>query len=442
MNNESEKDLYSPLYDRWLLLTQHDFGNGISINRDCVALLGRISILSNVSSKVCEGKEIKGCWASNNYFAGLYFVSVSTIQDWIKRLSDCGLVTRHTVFDGKITHRYMTVNYDVINSICKERNPSEYAGTKQNKTEGVCQNPGSPPPEFSGDPHPESRVTPTQISGYPPPGNPAYSKEISKEKRKEINNILLGEDNCSAVSSSVISSSDSFNSVTNELEKGVNNFMAKSVTVKCKDTGLQMDRDLAYKVPNKNYYYSSEEAYNSRLVECCDTKTKLPHNECYEDNSLSTTRYFSSEEAFKKYTANTTYRNKCIDFMFDVMGFNGNNSRLDTRFYKDLESYSDVGFEIVYEVLDGERKSIEWAINNKNFETQYQQIKYIFAIVNNNIMKYQKIHKEQELSAALANRNDNDMEYMDDPETWMDYITPKKPKKRSEAFLKAISEGF
>lgn len=129
--------------------------------------------------------------------------------------------------------------------------------------------------------------------------------------------------------------------------------------IKLQDTGEFSTSDVAYKAPNKKYY--------------------------------------SSEEAYLKMKTNAEYRQKCIDKMFDLLGYK-NNMVIPTFFYKKLKEFEGIGYDVLLDTMNGKENDIYWAIKNKIFAGETAKVMYITAILNNNIMDYykRKIAREKE----------------------------------------------
>lgn len=127
--------------------------------------------------------------------------------------------------------------------------------------------------------------------------------------------------------------------------------------VKCVDTGELSTSDLAYKAPNG--------------------------------------KYFSSEANYKQWEENKTYRLKCIDKMYEIMGYKP-KMILPTYFFKKLKDFEGVGYLALYNTMITQSKSIDWALKNKDFGSETAKVMYIVAILNNNVMdEYKKIVKEK-----------------------------------------------
>ena len=134
--------------------------------------------------------------------------------------------------------------------------------------------------------------------------------------------------------------------------------------VKLVDTGEMSTNDVAFRAPNK--------------------------------------KYFSSEEAYIKWNTNKEYKNKCIDKMFEIMGYKP-RMVLPTYFFKKLnEDYEGVGYELLYNTMIAQTIAIEWSLANKIFTVETAKVMYVMAILKNNVMdEYKKIVKAQKHNKGL-----------------------------------------
>ncbi len=106
-------------------------------------------------------------------------------------------------------------------------------------------------------------------------------------------------------------------------------------------------------------------------------------------------------------------RIELIDKMLEIMNFEP-NAKFPTSFTKKIkelkESYSYV--EIKYAIFNLEEKLL-WAVNNKEFQSDYNKINYLMAIIQNNINQCRKdlmeINKKQEV---MKKSNDIDLSTM------------------------------
>ena len=116
--------------------------------------------------------------------------------------------------------------------------------------------------------------------------------------------------------------------------------------VKLQDTGEYSTSDVAYQAPNKKYY--------------------------------------SNEAAYKKIIINTTYRQKCIDTMYELLEYK-EFMKIPTYFYKRLKECEGYGYDVVYRCIQNKAKDIKWALNNKDFNSEVGKMMYIWAILNNSM---------------------------------------------------------
>ena len=158
--------------------------------------------------------------------------------------------------------------------------------------------------------------------------------------------------------------------------------------VKLVDTGEMSTNDVAFRAPNK--------------------------------------KYFSSEEAYIKWNTNKVYRNKCIDKMFEIMGYK-QGMILPTYFYKKLKDFEGVGFEALFNTMNSQAKVIQWALTNKNFNGEIAKVMYIMAILNNNVMdEYKKIVKSQKYKATELKGLKADIIYFDE------FMQPSQPSQQNQ----------
>lgn len=132
--------------------------------------------------------------------------------------------------------------------------------------------------------------------------------------------------------------------------------------VKLRDLGIPGDSDTAYKAPNK-LYYSSKAAYDALL-----------------ESEIN--------------------RKKCIDALFDMLEYK-KELRPPSYLYKKLKECESYGYDIVYETILDQAENIEWAIHNKEFNSEINKIAYIMSIVQNHLMD---IYKQQKRAEAFRKR--------------------------------------
>ena len=116
--------------------------------------------------------------------------------------------------------------------------------------------------------------------------------------------------------------------------------------VKLQDTGEYSTSDVAYKAPNKKYY--------------------------------------SNEAAYKKMQINAEYRQKCINAMYELLEYK-DFMKIPTYFYKRLKECEGYGYDVVFRCMQMKASSIQWALHNKEFNTEVGKMMYIWAILNNSM---------------------------------------------------------
>ena len=126
--------------------------------------------------------------------------------------------------------------------------------------------------------------------------------------------------------------------------------------VKLVDTGEYSTQDQAYKAPNGKYY-------SSQIV--------------YEQN------LFQNE-----------MRNKCIDKIFELFDIR-KGMKISTIFFRKLAELEPYGYDVVYNTIEHNSVSIEWALNNKEFSSESGKVSYVMAIVQNNINDEYKFKQKQ-----------------------------------------------
>lgn len=139
--------------------------------------------------------------------------------------------------------------------------------------------------------------------------------------------------------------------------------------VKIQDTGQYGSSDEAFRAPNKKYY--------------------------------------SSEEAWQKIQLNNTYREKCVEFVMDLLGYQP-GMKLPTLTYKKIREYENpYGLDVLYETMCAQKNACLWALQNKQFNGETAKIMYLFAIFQNNAMEQWKRKVAARREVAIAERQSN-----------------------------------
>ena len=88
-------------------------------------------------------------------------------------------------------------------------------------------------------------------------------------------------------------------------------------------------------------------------------------------------------------------RKKCIGLLMEILGYK-KGVRLPSNTYSYLKQYKDTcGYDVVYETIERQRESIEWALANKQFCDDRSMVSYVFAIIQNNIMETIRLNESR-----------------------------------------------
>lgn len=94
-------------------------------------------------------------------------------------------------------------------------------------------------------------------------------------------------------------------------------------------------------------------------------------------------KYYSSQAAYDRIVEVRQQKRQCIDKIGEILDI-GANEFVPPVMVKMIGKYNKVGFDVLYEVLCEQEKSIRWALDTKNFRNDFQAAKYIDAILGNN----------------------------------------------------------
>ena len=117
----------------------------------------------------------------------------------------------------------------------------------------------------------------------------------------------------------------------------------------------------------------------SRKVKLQDTGEFGINTQAYQAQNK---KYYSSKEAYQKIARNAEYRAKCIDGMYALLEYK-DFMKLPTYFYKRLSECEGYGYDVVYHCMKKKARDIQWAIHNKEFNSEVGKMQYIWAILNN-----------------------------------------------------------
>lgn len=132
-------------------------------------------------------------------------------------------------------------------------------------------------------------------------------------------------------------------------------------------------------------------------------KVKLQDTGEYSTNDVaykgSNGKYYSSEAAYKKIETNTEYRKRCIEGMYALLDYQ-DYMKIPTYFYKRLKECEGYGYDVVFRCMKMKARDIQWALANKDFDSEIGKMMYIWAILDNGM--------NDALKAVVAERREEE----------------------------------
>lgn len=118
-------------------------------------------------------------------------------------------------------------------------------------------------------------------------------------------------------------------------------------------------------------------------------------------------KYYSSQKAYKNISVEKEYRSECIGFMYNLLGYDS-FMKLPTIFYKKLQGWKPFSYRVVRKCMDNKASSIDWALNNKDFNGEVSKMMYICAILDNGMVDALKeVRKEDRIKARKVVKNES-----------------------------------
>ena len=127
-----------------------------------------------------------------------------------------------------------------------------------------------------------------------------------------------------------------------------------------------------------------------RIVKCQDTGEKSTNDKAYK---APNGKYYSSAEAYQEIAAQKEARNECINYLYELLDYD--DIPAPTAMYKLLDEMKKCGYDVILTTLERCEDKILWALNHKEFNNEYNKIKYIMTIVRNNIVDVYKEKKDK-----------------------------------------------
>lgn len=95
-------------------------------------------------------------------------------------------------------------------------------------------------------------------------------------------------------------------------------------------------------------------------------------------------KYYTSLEGYENLLKENREREKTINSIAEFLEY-PEGAKLPGVTYRKLKELEPFGYSTVFEVICENARSIEWAMQNKDFANDAGRVMYIFGIVRNNI---------------------------------------------------------
>lgn len=135
----------------------------------------------------------------------------------------------------------------------------------------------------------------------------------------------------------------------------------------------------------------------SRLVKCQDTGEKISSDIAFKVCTKRGNKYWSSEDAYNTYIKSEEDRLRCISAMLDILNYS-EGMFISTWYLKKLKEWKNYGYDVVLSTISNKRSAIEWCLSAKEFKSEDAKVRYICAIIQNNLNdEYLKKKKEKKI---------------------------------------------
>lgn len=142
-----------------------------------------------------------------------------------------------------------------------------------------------------------------------------------------------------------------------------------------------------------------------QLVKCHDLNEKRPKEYCYK---APNGKYYSCKEAYDNMVENHEWQNKCIDKYREWVGRKDAGPSIWTKKMQEVKVY---GNEVIYAAMLLCGDSAKYAVAHKDFKNEYQMAAYLWAIVNGNLLKADKLIKERNRREKEAKIQESSYQY-------------------------------
>ena len=161
------------------------------------------------------------------------------------------------------------------------------------------------------------------------------------------------------------------------------------------------------------YYLYHKEVFTLRKVVCRVTGEYGTSDKFYKVIENGKNKYYKSEEIYKGYKKQQLYRQKTLDLIFDLLGYEEDQYLPPMLLGKIKKLNNYFTYEVIYETFQQSHKTLQYWINIKEkFSSEYSRINYMMAIIQN---KINSIGKQLKRKKLIQIKNiDVDMEIMNE----------------------------
>ena len=141
-----------------------------------------------------------------------------------------------------------------------------------------------------------------------------------------------------------------------------------------------------------------------KLVDTGEVVEKLPTH-FYAPNK----KWFSSYDAYLIYDLDNQSRTKCIEKMYDIMGYK-ENQKISTLFFKRLKEWRE-GYDhkTILKAMEMSAEAIEYSFRVKSFDNENARLFYALAIINNKLNDALKLSALEKKTNKAEKNADLDM---------------------------------
>ena len=138
----------------------------------------------------------------------------------------------------------------------------------------------------------------------------------------------------------------------------------------------------------------------ARLVKCQITGEKGKSDEFYK---ASNGKYYKTKELYDDWRLQVVNRQACTDALMELLGYKP-GMKFPTVTSKFISEYEVYGFDVLLATIQDQSKSIQWALQNKDFRS---------AILQNNVFSNYKKKVAEKREAEIISRREVEYEDLD-----------------------------